>query len=361
MSSFFDKFLGKLKQSQSALLIGAFVLLAVSAAIFYLIFTGKTRANVQPSTPPVVEATSTVVLVPRRLDGVLVPEGQDTYAPRAVMVENHPAARPLSGVAKANVVIESPVEGGITRFLLLFDATTTADEVGPVRSARPYFVDWARSWNANYFHVGGSPEALDKIRGLGTTFDNIDEMTNGRYYWRSTDRLAPHNAYTSSTLMTQAISEKNFSNATMPIVWHFQDVATSTKQGSISTIKILYGGSYNVTWKFDKDLNVYTRYQTGQPQLDKDGTAVQSENVIVIKTDAQVVDSEGRLKLRTVGSGDAVAYRDGNKYPLRWTRANGETLKFESTDGTEYSLDRGRTWIEVTTDDRVFAGLEAKP
>jgi len=345
-------------------MVGAVVLLLVSAVLIYLAVTGKTRTATNE--PVVIEqATSTpVVMVPRRLDGVLVPQGQEALAPRAVMVENFIASRPLSGPALANVAIEAPVEGGITRFILFFDATTTAPEVGPVRSSRPYFIDWAKAWGASYFHVGGSPDALKMIKGLGNLFVSIDEMRNGDFFWRSSDRTAPHNAYTSQTLMTQALTAKGFGSGTAPINWHFQDaVATSTKRGSAWSppmVKIPYGGSYNVTWKYDTDRGVYQRYQAGVLQTDKDGTPVESENVVVLKTDAQVLDSVGRLKIRTVGSGDALAYRDGIKYVLRWQRSANESIKFGSIDGSEFLLTRGRTWIEVTTDDRIFAGLDIK-
>jgi len=100
------------------------------------------------------------------------------------------------------------------------------------------------------------------------------------------------------------------------------------------------------------------RYQGKNPQLDKDGTPVEAENVAVIKTDAKILDDVGRLKLRTTGSGDALVYRDGRKFTLRWSRGIGETMKFNGTDGADFIFDRGRIWIEVTTNDLMFAGLE---
>jgi hypothetical protein len=141
------------------------------------------------------------------------------------------------------------------------------------------------------------------------------------------------------------------------VTWHFQDAVSSTDRGDVFTVKIPYGGSFNVTWKYDADRGVYSRFQAGQAQTDRDATAVESENVIVIKTDASVLDAVGRLKLRTTGSGSAIVYRDGKKFVLRWRRGIGEPIKFEGTDGAEFILNRGRTWIEVTTDDRIFAGL----
>lgn len=348
------------RRSRSRLAIGAVLVLLLSVGLFYLVITGRTRkasitavpSAFATSTDPAAEGT----LVPRRLDGVLVPVGQEAFAPRAVMVENMVDARPLSGLSKANLAIESPVEGGITRFVLFFDATTTVEEVGPVRSARPYYIDWVIGWHGSYFHVGGSPEAMDKIRAA-SAFTNVDEMGAGRYFWRSDARYAPHNTYTKKALMDEAVLARGSSSSTAPVAWHFIDQASSTDRGDVRTINVAYGGSYNVSWKFDKERDVYVRWQGKKQQFDKDGSAVESDNVVVIKTDEQVLDDKGRLKVRTTGSGEAVAYRDGNKYVLHWRRSPGEPIRLESTDGTEFLFNRGTTWIEVTTDDSVFAGL----
>lgn len=351
----------RFKRSRQPIAVGIVLLLAVSGGLFYLILTERIR---RPSGPQSVvpdstatSTTSTVSLMPRRLDGVLVPSGEEALMPRAVMVENMVDARPLSGPAKAQVVIEAPVEGGITRFMLLFDATTTVDEIGPVRSARPYFVEWAQGWRALYAHVGGSPEALTKISNT-PNFANLDEMAHGNSFWRATTRYAPHNTYTRSQLLTEILDSGRLATSTAPVSWHTQDLASSTDRGDVRTISIPYGGSYNVTWKYDRDRGVYARSQAGRVQKDRDGAPVESENVIMIKTDSQVLDNVGRLRVRTVGSGDAFAYRDGKKFALRWQRAAGEPMRFEGNDGTEFLLSRGRTWIEVTTDDRIFAGLE---
>lgn len=355
----------RFKRSRQQIVVGVVLLLVVSTGLFYLIVTEKIRRPPEgPPVPPETVATSTtssVSLVPRHLDGVLVPQGDQALMTRAVMVENHIDARPLSGPAKAQVVIEAPVEGGITRFMLLFDATSTVDEIGPVRSARPYFVDWAHGWRALYAHVGGSPEALQKIGGL-TSFANLDEMSSRGYaFWRSKTRYAPHNTYTSSEFLARVFEDGRMPTSTAPISWHAQNLATSTDRGDVRSISIPYGGSYNVAWKYDKEIGLYTRSQGGRIQKDRDGTTVEAENVIVIKTESQVLDDVGRLRLRTVGSGEAVAYRDGNKFNVRWKRVAGEPMVFEGTDGSEFLLSRGRTWIQVTTDDRVFAGLEVTP
>src|SRR5205823_9909671 len=110
--------------------------------------------------------------------------------PLAVVVENQALTTPQSGLNRADVVYEALAEGGITRFLALF-ATQAADIVGPVRSARHYFVYWAAEYLAPLVHVGASPQGYAALSASGTS--NYDEIKGAKGFWRTRDRLAPHN------------------------------------------------------------------------------------------------------------------------------------------------------------------------
>ena len=340
------------------------MLIVLSVALLYVVVSGHTRrASTDPftatTTPDV--ATSTASVVPRHLDGVPVPAGQERARPVGFMIDNQADALPWSGIDQASLVIESPVEGGITRLFALFDPSVNSSTViGPVRSARPYFVDWAQGWQAGYGHVGGSPDALDKIRGLGASFANLDEMANGTAFYRSQDRSAPHNVYTTLGLIEPVMLTRYGTSTANFSPWRFEPLATSTDAlVSSPTVRIPYGGSYSVSWKFDVARGQYVRSRMGVNGTQKTltGAELTAANVVVIKTDAQVLDEKGRLALRTTGSGDAMIYRAGKKYVARWTRAPGELMRFEGADGSEYPLSAGTTWIELTTDDRIFAGL----
>ncbi len=344
-------------------IVGGMILfiLMLCSGIFTLIILGKTRRSLQGATPVVSEevTVTSTPLVLRHLDGILVPPEEASATPWAFMIDNQVDARPQAGVAHARVVIESPVEGGITRLMALFAPTSTLTEIGPVRSARPYFIDWAQGWNASYFHVGGSPEALEQIQVLGNRFKSASEIANGWAFWRSSSRVAPHNVMTNGERIQSLADRKGFTSSTLPVVWHFLENATSTASlGDVTRAVIAYGGSYSVTWKFDKERDVYTRIVSGRTVKDQDGSVVEADNVIVIKTDAQVLDEKGRLRIRTTGSGEALAYRDGDKFALRWRRSPGEPIRLEGEGGTEFLLRPGKTWIQVTTDDISFAGVE---
>ncbi len=351
------------KRSQRLIIVGALLLLGISVLVLYIILTGATRRTTKDpfvaTTTDSGAATSTSLTL-RHLDGMPVNPGQEALRPIAVMIDNQADAQPWSGVDQASLVIESPVEGGITRLMAMFDrlGAPTSTKIGPVRSARPYFVDWALSWDAGYAHVGGSPEALQKIQALGTTFGNLDEMANGSTFSRDRNRAAPHNVYTTVDALTQTMEHRYGTSTATFSSWRFEPLATSTDAVvAASSVRVPYGGSYSISWRFDPMIGKYRRYKGTNIQKTAEGKELLAANIVVIKTDAQVLDEKGRLSVRTIGSGDAVIYRAGKKYVARWSRSSGEVMRFEGADGSEYLLTAGPTWIQVTTDDRVFAGL----
>lgn len=347
-------------------LIGSavFVLVLVLAVVCYAIVTGMTRRfgsgqDEAPAPAGTGTPTSTVEgLSPRQLDGLMVSSTHAALRPWAFMIDNQIDARPAEGLSSASVVIESPVEGGITRLLAIFDPMTTSTvQIGAVRSARPYFVEWASSWKAVYGHVGGSPEALNLIPTIpSTTLLDANEMTRAASaYRRDPNRIAPHQVLTtpakfSAWLGPQATTTVRFAP------WRYTATpAPSSTATDAGTFRITYGGSYTARWTYDASRNQYKRSQAGKALTRDD---IYATNVIVIKTESRVLDDKGRLQLRTTGGGEAVIYRDGKKLIGRWRRATGDVMNFIGTDGSDIELRAGNTWIEVTTDDLSFAGLE---
>ena len=124
------------------------------------------------------------------------------------MIENMVTSRPQSGLDRANLVYEALAEGGITRFLAVFASGEEIEKIGPVRSARTYYLDWAKELSAAYIHVGGSPEALRLI----PQYDILDlnQFYNSPNFWRAKERAAPHNLYTSSELLARAVVSKKW-------------------------------------------------------------------------------------------------------------------------------------------------------
>jgi hypothetical protein len=328
---------------------GAAALFAISLGILWITLYRPFAGKAQPIQAPVQTAPTSTALY-RALDGVEVADATSTnLLPLGVMVENSTDAWPLSGPAKANVVFEAPVEGSITRFFLLFDPTTASGDIGPVRSARPYYVDIAEGFGALYGHVGGSPEALAKIKSMDG-FKDLDEYFNGGYFRRSASKPPPHNVFTDVTKLSAAAEKKGWSATSTFASWTYEDAATSTAAASASTtIKVPYAGAYAASWVYDPVERVYTRFQNGKVQKDADGKAVTVKNAVLIATDAEVLDNVGRLRVRTDGSGDAVIAHDGKIVHGRWTRKNGENFRFITADGSDVPLGRGKSWVSIVT------------
>jgi len=345
-----QKILDVLEKNRSRAAVGFLLLFLGSAGLLYFVLTGKTRVD-DASPAAAIEVPESSDERARHLDGMLVPTGEEGFAPYAVMIENHPDARPLSGISKAQVVIEAPVEGGITRFVAFLDPSTDVDEIGPVRSARPYYVEWADSWHAFYAHVGGSPEGLRLIQTKNQLID-IDQFRYGNVFWRSILRFAPHNVYTSMERLSEFAEENDLVDETMPKGWDFFPRREDEESGDVESISIPYGGIFNVTWEYEEQEDHFIRYQNGSIQKDKDGSVVTAKNVIVIETEAEVLDSQGRLSLRTTGEGDAFGFRNGNTYDLTWRRSGDGIMEFW-LDDEKYELEPGTTWVEVVTDEAI--------
>mgnify|MGYP001579871026 CR=1 FL=1 len=268
----------------------------------------------------------------------------------AVMIDNHPDSRPTSNLSKAKIVYEAPVEGGLTRYLAIFDSKQTVAEVGPVRSARAYFLDWLQEYGRGlYMHSGGSPEALSAIK-TKNIFD-ANEFFLGQYYWRSPDREAPHNLYTDSKNWVEIIG-RNGKQADLFAAnkaWKFTRLVGQTicKKGGL---KIPFSESYKVVWTYDaKNLN-YTRAINGNKETDKDGSQVRARNILVQITKVKEIngDDKGRVEITTLGSGGAIILKKGAVIYGTWKKKNlFDRTRFYDKNKKEVILVPGNTWVEV--------------
>ena len=281
-----------------------------------------------------------------RLDGMCY-EGEVEPAVFSVMIENHVDSRPASGLAEASLVYESIVEAPITRFLAVYREDQIVDEIGPVRSARPFYVDWAKEFGGPYVHVGGSNEALD-ILARSYTFD-LNEFSNGHYFWRKWTRPQPHNVFTSTENISKAIESKGWDVKTAFPSWQFQPQSLVEDRGELTKVIVDFA-TYNflVEWNYDIETNDFIRYQAGKAHVDRDGKQITAKNIVVMYTESTVIDSYGRRKTRTTGKGDALIFQEGKVIEGSWQRAGlSERTKFYDENMNEVSFLVGKTWIEV--------------
>ena len=326
--------------------IGLVLFIALLGLAAFRVINGKKikpSLNLPISGAPVAEKGSEFRRV---LDGEKVLSGMENPYPIAVMIDNNPDARPQAGLARANLVIEAEVEGGVTRYLAIFLSTNLPERIGPVRSARPYFVDWAHELSAVYTHCGGSPEALVKV-----TRENIidlNEFYKGDYFWRDKIRKAPHNVYTSQQLVNSFLENKNLSEGKF-FSWLYKDDAPKEARPADQEVYIGYRikGS-KVTWKYNPESNNYERYLGQNKHQDDSGESIRAKNIIIQTISAQEIDKELRLKMEVVGEGQAVICRDGVCETGKWQKKNPSArTRFYKADGSEFEFNAGVTWIEV--------------
>ncbi len=279
----------------------------------------------------------------------------DYTRPVAVMVDNHPNARPQSGISKADVVWEAPVEGGLTRNMLIF-RSASATEIGPVRSARPYFLRWAREFDAVYAHVGGSDEALAQLASGALGLDDANEFSNGQAFWRDSKRDAPHNAYTSTARLRELIGKKGWASTTesLDATKRSREAATGTPATRIQVVQI--EGSEIVEFRVNANGDGYTLWRRDRQVYDRDGSPVVPKTVVVLETDAlNVPDPHGKglIGLQTIGSGAATVFRNGLRHSGTWrkTSVNESTGVFDAS-GKNMPFADGQVWYIVLAANR---------
>ncbi|MFA6522642.1 MAG: DUF3048 domain-containing protein [Patescibacteria group bacterium] len=272
-----------------------------------------------------------------------------------VMIENSSDAWPLSGLDKAFLVIEAPVEADIPRFLAFFADNASVSKIGPVRSARPYYVDWAMELDAIYAHSGGSQEALDLI--ATSDVHDLNEFSQGEYFYRANSgRYAPHNLYTTSDSLNESVSELEPGVADYE-TWNFKQDGTPAENPISLSVNFGSGSLYDVLWNYRQETNTYERYQGGFPMKMQDGAGIFANNVIVMVMDVRTIDSIGRKHITTIGTGDAFLAQDGTRTLITWEK-DSETsrTRFYNLNGSEIAFNAGVTWIEVVANiDQVTA------
>lgn len=287
------------------------------------------------------------VRVRRFLDGELVSVGEENNYPVAVMIDNHSDARPQSSLADANLVYEAEAEGGITRYLAIYANMKDLLEIGPVRSARPYFVDLAQEVGALYVHVGGSPEAL-AVLTKNKVFD-LNEFYNGRYFWRDSNRSAPHNTYTSFVNLEKYMNSNEL-NSGKYLIWKYKDDLAENERPDVGGVKIGFRSPFGVSWQYNKENNNYLRYLNNRIHVDRSGKTVTAKNILVQIIFAEEVDKELRLKMDVVGGGKGVACLDGECREAYW-RKKSKTSRTRFYNDSEFNeeieLNGGTTWVEI--------------
>lgn len=285
------------------------------------------------------------------LSGVEVADEAATKrAVTAVMIENSPDARPQSGLAEADVVFEAVAEGGITRFIALYQ-NSRPSLVGPVRSLRPYYAEWAAAFDPGVAHVGGSPEALTMIRSGNYGID-LDQFFNGGSFWRATDRAAPHNVYTNFDKLDALNTAKGHTSSTFTFAPRTNEKAVATPNATAINLDVS-SGIFSVSYTYNAASNSYDRKQGGVAHTDREKGQISPKVVVALKTSISLSSDGSHMSIVTSGSGQAYVFQNGTVTEGTWSKENAKGQLFiKDAEGKEIKLNRGQTWITTVGNDR---------
>lgn len=380
-----------MRKNTLTIIILSVLLYVSSAGVSYLVFS---KAVKRAAPPPVVSKTGSVKFddaLPKTeacpLNGAMYSKQQkdwwEDHRPLGVMIENHKESRPQSGLSFADVIYEAVAEGGITRFLAVYHCQD-ANPIGPVRSARSYFVDFISEYAEYplYAHVGGAntdgpADALAQIEDYGWyLYNDLNQIHDGDVgfptFIRDQKRLpnvdTEHTVYSStSNLWKVAKDKKDITNIDADgkawdesfVSYTFKDDASESDRGSTKTIHLQFWDSdenYFVDWAYDKKTNTYSRKNGGQAHVDKNtGRGLSTKNLVVLfMQETQLNDSDHHLLYKTKGTGKAQVFVDGEKITATWQKDSrtDRTLLFDSS-GKPIELNRGTIWFSVLPTDGV--------
>ncbi|HSW85044.1 MAG TPA: DUF3048 domain-containing protein [Candidatus Saccharimonadales bacterium] len=331
-------------------IVGGIILVLVASIISFLLVH-----NNSPKPPPAkAKITKKVVkptTEPSTLSGLPVALDVNKRTVTGVMIENSIDARPQAGLSQAMVVFEAVAEGGVTRFLALFQ-DTSPDNVGPVRSARPYYIQWALGFDAGYAHVGGSADGLADIKTWGVR--DLDQFANSGSYHRISARAAPHNVYTAISTLNQLEASKGYNGS--KFTGFPRKKEAPAKVPTAKTIDLtLSGPIYNVHYDYSAATNSYNRVEGGAPHLDANTNAQISPKVViamVIPLSNGVLDATGAYysNYASIGSGPVSIFQDGTVTTGTWTKAdNTSQITFTDASSKPIKLNPGQTWLTAVS------------
>jgi len=261
----------------------------------------------------------------------------------AVQIENSPEARPQSGLKDADIVSEAVAEGGITRFNAIFHDNQAAN-IGPIRSLRPYYIDWFLPYGAPIVHAGGSPEALSDIRTLG-----VQDMDNtAGYFRRVSNRYAPHNLYSTGPQLVELFTKRGYSNPNYTGLPRKEVTPAEVLTASTVNLKIS-SALYNVNFAYDKASNTYLRSQGGSKHVDAETGQQLSPSVVIVPVMTKGIHpNRVHTQYGTTGSGVVFVFQDGIVTKGIWSKPDrGAQWQFKDDAGLVINLNPGQTWFTI--------------
>lgn len=327
---------------KALIIILVILIIAAGGTLAYKISKDKENNNTETEVSKLEE--------PKKEKEVQVFKGNER--PIAVMIDNHSDAWPQAGLNKAYMVYEIVVEGGETRLMALFKGQDL-DEIGPVRSARHYFIDYAMENDAIYVHFGQSPQAQSDIKKY--SINDINGIAeDGTTFWRVKDKAAPHNAVTSTEKLMQSAKNKKFRTTSKEeSVLKYTTEEVNLEDGIIADeVTIPHSNLQTVKYKYNEDSKKYVRYARGKEQTDwETKESVETKNIIITFCDNYTlsdVENKGRQGLKNIGTFDGYYITNGKAIKIKCTKnARDEKTVYKDLQGNEIKVNDGNTFVNI--------------
>lgn len=313
------------------------------------------------SAQPTAEPTPTPAPYTNPLSGEAVDEDISMYRPFAVMINNLPPSLPQRGISQAEILYEIPAEGGVTRMMALFTDISDIESIGTVRSLRPYYAQCAFSFDAIIIHAGGSEAAYSLLSNTG--WDHIDGVRQtyaSAPFARDPERIhngLEHSLFANGPKLIEAIEERGFdfehTDGEYDNGLIFSEDAVEQCTGKAEYACITFNTYKSMSFDYNADDGLYYANQYGDKYIDENtGEQVSFTNLIMLKTQIEIVDGYGRLDVTTVGSGEGWYCTGGKWVAITWERDEEfGPFHYYLEDGTELSLAPGHTYIGIMSDD----------
>lgn len=287
--------------------------------------------------------------------------------PIAVMLNNIVNSCPQSGLAKAGVVYEAPVEAGITRLMGIFEDYQGVEKIGSVRSCRDYYIDYALEFDAIYTHFGQAVYAVEQLNSdIVNNISGLDSQEgagkiNGYagedVFYRSSDRPSPHNVYISEDGINRALEKKGYRTEFQDDYnGHYKFAADGAEvtytDGTANRVEPAY--QVNKPWfEYDSEKKLYNRFQYEDIQIDDTtGEQLAYKNIIFQYSKWENYDKNGYLNVDTNSGGDAVVFTNGTYQRGTWKKdSEWGPVRYYDAGGKEIILNQGKTWVCVIQND----------
>ena len=272
--------------------------------------------------------------------------------PYAVMIDNHSGAWPQAGLNKAYMVYEIIVEGGETRLMPVFKGVKLS-EIGPVRSSRHYFLDYALENDAIYVHYGWSPQAKNDITKLSV--NNINGMVYSKsQFWRVSTKAAPHNVLTSTSSIMSVAKNKGYKTTSKEesVLNYVADEVKLEDGISAESVTIPFSTLQKVQYKYDAKKGVYTRYARGKLQKDySTKESITTKNIIITFADNSSLNDgsgKGRQTLDNIGTFNGYYITNGKAIKIKCTKSSRSAKTvYRDLSGNEIEVNDGNTWVSI--------------